>query len=51
MRRRGKFHECVGRTVNENPMFTEAVDNFVDNYGLPQRRRRTVLLPNELPAG
>lgn len=39
------------KTINENSMFTEAVDNFVDNYGLPQQKRGTVLLPSELPAG
>jgi hypothetical protein len=32
-------------------MFTEAVDNVVDNYGLPQWKHATVLLRSELPAG
>jgi hypothetical protein len=30
-------------------MFTEAVDNFVDNLGLLAGGRRAVLLPSGLP--
>jgi hypothetical protein len=30
-------------------MFTEAVDNFVDNLGLLVGARRAVLPPSELP--
>ena len=30
-------------------MFTEAVDNFVDNRGLLSEARRAVLPPSELP--
>jgi hypothetical protein len=31
-------------------MFTEAVDNFVDNLGLLAGGRRAVLPPSELPS-
>lgn len=36
-------------TTGKNPMFTEAVDNFVDNLGLLAGGRRAVLTPSELP--
>jgi hypothetical protein len=37
------------KRTDNNLMFTEAVDNFVDNLESPSAIRPAVLLPSELP--